>query len=61
MQVKIKEDNKSEKDIFLGMQYKRPKRISVYIHFKNYQIILKLIIYIYQFVFVIILQLNVFS
>ena len=41
MQVKIKEDNKnklSKMDICLGMQHKRPKRISVYIHidFLNY-------------------------
>ena len=34
MQVKIKEDNKnelSEMDIIVGMQQKRPKRISVFI------------------------------
>ena len=35
IRVKIKEDNKNElceMDIFLGMQQKRPKRISAYIH-----------------------------
>ena len=47
--MKIKEDNNnelSEMDIFLRMQHKRPKRITVYIHihFENYQIILEIII-----------------
>ena len=67
MHLKIKEDNKnelSEMDIFLGAWHKRLKRIYVYIHinFKNYQIIFKLIICIkYQFGFIIILQLHLFS
>ena len=65
--MKIKEDNTNkliEMDICIGMQQKRPKRISVYIQINclNYQIILKLIICIkYQFGYIIILQLNLFS
>ena len=47
--MKIKENSDSqlsEMDIFLGMQHKRPRRSSVYIHINitTYQIILKLII-----------------